>query len=363
MRVNILTQPLFCNYGGILQNYALQTVLKELGCAPLTVNVPPVYPSKPALWKNALKTIRNGIMKVFGNYYTPFINPYTFAKKEHELSFPQRDFIKKHIIKVDIEGPFEPKITEAYPSEAWIVGSDQVWRPWCAPFILNNFFDFIEEDSDIKRIAYAASFGTDKWEISEFHTEQIKQLINKFNGISVRELSGVDLCKKYLDADAKCVLDPTLLLTSEQYLSLTSPGDTPKGDYIATYVLDINKDKEKAIKNQSREKQLSVVKLGQMHRNRFDSIESWIAGIANAKYVITDSFHGTVFSLIFGKPVRILSNNVRGNSRLESLFTLLKLSIDDEGFVHLVEKSLLEKLRKESISFIKDALKFNFKDI
>ena len=295
-------------------------------------------------------------MRLFGYYNYPFINPYTLAKKEHELSFPQKNFVRKYINKVDVTSPFNTSLIQTFPADVWIVGSDQVWRPWCAPNILNNFFDFIEEDSIIKRIAYAASFGTDTWEISAQMTDKIKPLIKRFSGVSVRELSGVRMCTEYLDTHAECVLDPTLLLTPEQYLSLTKPNDAPTGEYIATYVLDVNKDKRKILKSISKEKCLPILEVGKMHRNRFDSVESWIAGIANAKCVITDSFHGTVFSLIFDKPVNIMKNDLRGNSRLDSLINLLGLKADGDGFFRINNKNRLNQLRMYSIKYLEEVL-------
>lgn len=355
MRVSIITQPLFVNYGGILQNHSLQTVLRRLGHEPLTVNVPP-RPVRKEEWKDYIKSIRNLIYKLRGNYSVPFLNPHTFAVKERELSFPQRDFIGKYINKKDVKDPFTSATVTECPADLWIVGSDQVWRSWCNRYIENEFFDFLDDETP--RIAYAASFGTDKWEIPEDKTSHIKELAKKFKAISVREESGLKLCKDYLDLDAVHVLDPTMLLSGEDYLALTSDDDYPKGRYIATYVLDHSKEKGNIIKSESKEKNLPVEKVGVMHKDRFDSIESWLATIAHAEYVITDSFHGTVFSLLFNRPVKVLGNNVRGNSRLQSLYELLNLVPDSEGFIYLGSDNIykLNSLREKSLNFLKNHL-------
>lgn len=356
MKVNIITQPLFINYGGILQNYALQEVLRSMGHEPLTINVPVREVSRKADWKAYIKTLLNLISKLRGNYSAPFLNPHTFAIKERELSFPQREFVRKYINKKDVKTPFTSETVAECESDLWIVGSDQVWRPWCNLYIENEFFDFLDDNTP--RIAYAASFGTDQWEIPEIQTPKIKELAKKFKAISVREASGVKLCKEFLDVDAMHVLDPTMLLRAEDYLRLTSESDHPQGEYIATYILDNNPEKTKAVKKISSEKGLKVQKVGQMHKDRYDSIESWLATIANAKYVVTDSFHGTVFSILFGRPVKVLGNCLRGNSRLESLLELLQLTPDPEGFLYSEKNNIerLAELREKSLNFLKKSL-------
>lgn len=357
MKINILTQPLFCNYGGILQNFALQIILRRIGHEPLTVNVPPNYPEKPVMWKNAVKTLINYYHSLKGCYQYPFYNPYKFRKKEHQLSFPQREFIAKYISKVDFPCPFSTDICNKYPAEAWIVGSDQIWRPWCSPNIPNAFFDFVPEN--VKKVVYAASFGTDKWEISDETTKIIKPLAKRFSTISVRESSGIAMCKDYLDVEAQLVLDPTLLLNADDYLSLTAKDDYPDGKYVATYVLDIDSNKSKVIKQFAEERKLDIHRIGKMNYDRFDSIESWIAGIAHSECVITDSFHGTVFSIIFGRPVKILGNNVRGNTRLDSLVKTLDLKCNEDGFYYPSEAVVhrLDEMRHLSIEYLKSALK------
>ncbi len=358
MRINIITQPLFSNYGGILQNYALQEVLRHMGHEVLTVNVPPQEVTSHTGWKDYAHAIINLGKRIRGQYDCPFINPHTFAKKERELSEPQREFVRKYINKVDCKSPFTKETALDHPADLWIVGSDQVWRPWCSPNIENYFFDFLDDTTP--RIAYAASFGTNRWEISEEQTPRIRELAARFKAISVREASGVELCKDYLGIEAQHVLDPTMLLTAEDYLALTGENDYPHERYIATYILDPNPAKKKAIKDAARAFGLRVVPVGRMHRDCFDSVESWLATIAHADRVITDSFHGTVFSIIFRQPVKILGNSLRGNARLESLTSMLSLNPDQDGYISLEQQSLskLEVLKIEALEFITKALRW-----
>lgn len=110
---------------------------------------------------------------------------------------------------------------------------------------------------------------------------------------------------------------------------------------------------------ESRALGLSVVPVGQMHRDCFDSVESWLATIAHADRVITDSFHGTVFSIIFGTPVKILGNSVRGNARLESLMSMLSLKPGQDGYISLDQHILskLDVLKNEALEFVSEALR------
>ena len=103
-----------------------------------------------------------------------------------------------------------------YEYDAYVVGSDQVWRPNYNPFMKAMFLGITERE-DVKRIAYAASFGTSKWEFSPQMTSECAVLAKKFDMITVREKSGVDLCREYFGVEATWVLDPTMLLNREDY--------------------------------------------------------------------------------------------------------------------------------------------------
>lgn len=356
MRINIITQPLFWNYGGILQNYALQSVLKQMGHDVLTINVPIREITSSASFRNYVRSGFNMLSKLRGNYDSPFFNPHTCLIKERELSFNQKSFIAKNIKKVDCQVPFSKDTERDNFADAWIVGSDQVWRPWCSPDIESYFFSFVGDN--IKKIAYATSFGTDKWEINSELTERIALLAQRFDAISVREESGIKLCKDNLGVDVVSALDPTLLLGAQDYLNVAGEIETPSVEYIATYVLDASSEKKKIIKQEIKRLNLPQYKIGLMHKDRFDSIEYWLGMIAKSRCIITDSFHGTVFSIIFDKKVKILNNNLRGNARLDSLISMLKLKKDSEGYYYMDDESkeLLKEKRIESLNFLKSSL-------
>ncbi len=317
MKIGILTQPLTTNYGGILQNYALQKVLQRMGHEVWTLD----YFSYDWIdWAKLNSKI--AIKKMLGKSAHWAITPIKKRKIESSL----REFVLDNIsVTTPRTKWLEKKIIQKYCLDALIVGSDQVWRPIYNTRIADLFLDFVK-DLNLKRVAYAASFGTDSWEFTDIQTNHCKSLAQKFNAISVREATGVSLCEKYLGVKSKHVLDPTLLLTVDDYLAVCKniPVKVP---FVFAYVLDQNPKKISEIKRFAQEKGLSffIMSAGSNVSDE-DRVEKWLSYFRDAAYVITDSFHGTVFSIIFQKDFYVFGNKKRGNSRFESLLNLFGLS-------------------------------------
>ena len=218
--------------------------------------------------------------------------------------------------------------------DAFVVGSDQVWRPSYNPFLESMFLDFCE-DKDVKRIAYAASFGTSSWEFTPSLTDTCARLAKKFDLITVREKSGVNLCKEHLGVHAMQVLDPTMLLNKEDYIRLVeAEQDSESAGNLFYYILDPSTSKKALIEKMAIEHGLKpftvMPKCQAENRTKrdvkkriedcvFPSVTSWLRSFMDAKMVVVDSFHGAVFSLIFNKPFWVIGNNERGNARFESL--------------------------------------------
>ena len=195
-----MTQPLGHNYGGILQNYALTRVLEQKGGNVTTIDR--VRTSQPKHLK-ALSFVKNQTYnRVKGYYYyAPSANDLKFIYAENY------NFIDNYLnLSQKIDNSKELKnyfINENF--DAAIVGSDQTWRPKYSPCITNYFLDFLSDNSQIQKFAYASSFGTSEWEFDEKQTKQCKELIAKFDAISVRESAGIQLCRKYLGTEAQLV--------------------------------------------------------------------------------------------------------------------------------------------------------------
>ena len=376
-KIAILTQPLGINYGGIMQNYALQKVIKDLGYNPITIDRR--NNSKPS------KLVRNWLDFKVEIYYK-IKNIKGLADTHYNIqriSKYTNQFIKKHINKSESLAS-EYKLNQYFEKnqfKAIIIGSDQTWRPKYSPNIYNYYLDFLK-DVDTKRIAYASSFGTDEWEYTKEETIKCQGLAKKFDAISVRENSGLILCEKFLNVKAQHVLDPTLLLLKKDYALLIKGNNrkTNKQNGLYTYVLDEGKKNDEIIqfclgklqlKQFKNQYQKSIYKSDskKIEEYRLPPLEDWLSGFRDADFVITDSFHGTIFSIIYNKPFISITNSKRGASRFISLLSALglehrlvnKLSeISDDILYKPIDYSQvnekLNMLKKSSIQFLKENL-------
>ncbi len=349
MKIGILTQPLHANYGGILQNYALQQVLKQIGHEVWTIDY------GKFTWINWLDNAwRVLVHKMLGHKVRFAITP----SEKDKIEAPLRRFAEENI---QLTKPrckkFCKIIIRKYAFDALVVGSDQVWRPMYNYNVEDCFLSFVSK-MDIKRVAYAASFGTDKWEFTLKQTEHCAVLAKKFDGISVREKSGLALCDKYLGVNATHVLDPTLLLQAEDYVKLCSH-ISKREPFIFAYVLDESEDKLKSIVNFAERKRLSyIIKGADNTVSDADTIELWLSYFRDATFVVTDSFHGTAFSIIFNKNFYVFGNEKRGNSRFDSLLETFGLK---DRMVNNVLPEKIDNINWEEVNKRREAAIINSK--
>lgn len=325
MRIVILTLPSRVNFGGILQCYALQTVLERMG-HDVSVLSSPVY-SIPQRVRGLLfikRWVKHYLLhwesefyknmtesEIIGQYTLSFINKHIHILEVDKLSdLPERDF------------------------DAIVVGSDQIWRPAYYQPISDAFLKFAKDWTHIKRIAYAASFGTDKWEYTLEETRECGALLKRFDAVSVREYSAIGLCKEHFNVQAIQLLDPTLLLSKNDYLSIDGVENAPKHQgELFCYILDETQEKQQWINFLCNKKGWHPFRANNPHVDKaihFEKriqqpLESWLAGFRDAKFVVTDSFHGCVFSILFNKPFVAIGNAERGMSRFNSLLALFQL--------------------------------------
>lgn len=356
MKLAICTQPLATNYGGILQNYALQQILKKLGHEVWTFDI-----WKYTWWNwfnNICKII---ILKLLGRKYPFPITPIRYTKKQ----LPLRQFAYKHILLTTPRTNwFERSMIKKYQLDGIVVGSDQVWRPIYNVYVEDLFLAFAH-DMSLTRIAYAASFGTDKWEFTPQQQQVCTKLVKQFDAVSVREDSGIALCDKYFGVKATHVLDPTLLLKEKDYTVLCSHVEK-REPFIFAYILDESEHKLSEIKKFATLKKLPyLVMSAGPNVKEDDSIEKWLSYFRDAAYVITDSFHGTAFSINFGKEFIVFGNAERGNSRFDSLLGVLGLKdrilVDSISILQPIDwnhvNNMLMEERKRSIMWLEKALK------
>lgn len=364
-----MTQQLGFNYGGIIQNYALQKVLTGLGHSVVTIDRGEENPHSKV--KISLSRFKSLLLRYVFKQRTPIYLDY------RRISTGNREFINRNIKLSRLK--YTTSMLADYfrrkKIDAVIVGSDQVWRPSYSPDIYNFYLDFLSGQHDVKKIAYAASFGTEQWEYSESQTRKCGALIQQFHGVSAREDSGIELCSKYLNRkDVAHVVDPTFLLQAEDYSQLI--GSAKKDIGLFTYVLDESTENLKFIAQCAQTLGLSIhtnqaklppdnVDIDNIQDYIIPPIKGWLQGFRDAEFIITDSFHGTVFSIINKKPFVVLVNNARGAARFESILKYLgledRLIGDLEGFDFSSLKSeinyetvnsKLKVLKTESLSFL-----------
>lgn len=331
MKIGIFTQPLKSNYGGILQNYAMQIVLKRLGHEPWTVDY-----LRFTWWDWFVVVAKVTILKCLGRKCKSPLTPTKERRQEH----PLRRFALKYIQLTQPRVKYPNKsILQTYGFDALLVGSDQTWRPMYNSKIYDMYLQ-LAEGMDVKRVAYAASFGTDQWEYTPEQEVECAQLAKQFDAISVREASGVGLCKEHFGVEATHVLDPTLLLTADDYNELCK--DIEKREpFVFAYILDMSVTKVAEIKAFAEAKGLPhFIKSADADVSGEDSIELWLSYFRDAAYVITDSFHGTAFSINYNKDFFVFLNDQRGNSRFDSLLSLFNLKDRIVTFVNPEKMSI-----------------------
>ena len=321
MKILILTQPLHTNYGGLLQAYALQQILKGMGHDVVTDRLGVVR--KLPLWNRAYRYL--------------FVSFDKESKAKRSSAINTERFVNTHIDTIDLLTRSNESVIDAVRQfDAIVVGSDQVWRATMSD--IPTYFLSFTKAMNMKRIAYAASFGTDDLnEYSKMDMKIASESIKLFNAVSVREKSGVHLCRDYFKMDAVHVLDPTMLLSKDDYLKLIESEDSPcSTNMLLTYVLDRVQEKSEIINKIGNALHLTPYENGpakyfsNIIENNvpecvFPSVSRWLAGFRDAQFVVTDSFHGTVFSIIFNKPFVAILNSERGASRFISLLSILGL--------------------------------------
>lgn len=378
MRIGILTLPLHTNYGGILQAYALQTVLERMGHEVVVIDKIENYHVNKIVYPFIIlyRIIKKVIFKdknvqVFRESYGNKIEP--IVRQNTNI------FINKYIKRLEVYKYSE--ITQTNQFDAIIVGSDQVWRPLYNSNIEDYFIGF-DEYGDFKRIAYAASFGISSWEFDVNQTQKCSSLIKKFNAVSVREFSGAVLCSNYFNVRAKVVLDPTLLLNKYDYIHLIDLSENRASELkLFNYILDLTPVKQKIIDKISNELQMkpftNMAKLAATRGNYrhhledciFPSVTSWIKSFYESDLVVTDSFHGCVFSIIFNKPFWVILNKERGTARFDTLLSIFNLknrivdvnkinSINWKDKINWLEvNEILKMKQQESFDFLIKNLK------
>lgn len=345
MKVSIITYHDEDNYGATLQAYATYRAVKELGYTPEIINLHMAH-------RESLPT------KII------------FGLKRFRFNCFRAKFMPN---KTRIYSSLEELQNEPPKSDVYLVGSDQTWNPVISKeYALAYFLDF--GCDDMKRVSYASSFGTSSWTDSDFaKKENVKRLLSRFSSLLIREDKGVEICKNEFGLDATQVVDPVLLFPS--YPELT--GRIKQSDDIVVYKIKNDAEFYRRAVVLGQKMSCDVRSIGSMRQLKGiktaypEKIENWIANIASAKYVFTDSFHGTVLSLLYHRQFVIYAAEKEKLSRITSLLKLVGLEnrlFTKEDNMDEIQKVLtipidytevdriLNRQRAESIDYLRKAL-------
>ncbi len=329
------------NFGSVLQTYALQEFVtglyKEAGqaCDYNVINYRTkfqrsfysIYKSvknPKNIVKNAVAFRNNSALKIKNQKFEEFLNSYINLTEEiSEIE--------------DLE-----RFSSAF--NYYISGSDQIWNVRAADFESAYYLDFVKSG---KKISYAASFGPLKIDWDLYGKEKYSSLLSEYSAVSVREKGSRDRVKELIDKDCEINVDPTFLLSKNQWKTIQSDANYNNGKYILLYCLEPSKEQLSMAKAIS--KKLNLPILITRYNNKNDIINGFVkkydcgpldflSYIDNAALVLSSSFHGTAFSMIYNKPFYVF--NGMSDSRISSILEKAKLvgrSLDSFGNIEKIE--------------------------
>ena len=364
-----MTLSLSNNYGAVLQTYALAKKVEDLGI------------------ETEVYKYNDDKRFTYGCSFTKKIIHTVWQYAKDALSLWQRKIgfskFRKNNIPFTKERYHDNTQLRKAPQnyDVYISGSDQIWNPDMFLYDTSYFFDFLPDGC--RRISYASSFG--KGSFNGNYKEKCGDLLSKYDSISVREESGVSIVKELCGKEAECVLDPTMLLTREEWnviadkaknkaksfkgiLCYIMPGDTKVVSAIVKTAKDLSEKKGLPIMYLGI-KEYDVFKYGIKNSDIFASPMDFVAYFKNAEYVVTNSFHGTAFSLIYGKKFYIpINDSLPKEKALHERITSIVKQMDAENAllyisntetkeieVKKIQKNLSAQ-RERSIKFLKDSL-------
>ncbi len=290
------------NYGSSLTYYALAKILEGSGRKPIFIHVPKLDGTS---WdKDAQQTI-------------------DFIGKRFRIA-KYRDMMHIHEVNNFCD--------------SFMLGSDQMWTPLATQLVGYTFFlDFA--DLDKKKIAFSTSFGQDKFIADEKVCQTASDYLKRFDAISVREYTGVDICKETFGIEAEQIIDPVFLCTKRDYDELIKDVSIqlPK-KYLLSYILDPTEEKEKAVEAIAEKEDLEVLSVFSM-RDYEKNAAKWSVGknvpkpsteeflyyVKNCSYMVTDSHHGACMGIIYERPYVAITNASRGVTRFETVAKALGL--------------------------------------
>ncbi len=346
MKIAFITLSSAYNYGAVLQTYALWRYLNDSGNEAILIDY---ISERYNLDSPEYIYLFSGKWRKY--WLTRFVWKKTYYKILKRTAKQFRIFLQENVPMTRTYFSNDELKKDPVSADLFIAGSDQIWN---LDFSLDKkadkpfFLDFVPENKP--KISYASSFG--KIVFQEEQKKEIKELLKRFNAISVREVMGQDLLHQ-MCLGAKTVVDPTLLLKEAVWLKMTEKRMI-NAPYLIVFQIYPEQELLKVIKNIAEEKQLSLVIVSsnpiqkkQLYKWRvvyLPKVEEWLSYIRYSEFVITDSFHATVFSTIFEKEF-LVDGSVKYNSRIQSY--LAQIGLTDRVIENRDCDTIKEKMENE----------------
>lgn len=342
------------NYGAVLQAAALEYTCRKMGYDAQHLNYVPQQ-------RKTLRSRVGQLLRFLGLISKPL-------KKPHHNNEAFERFRVKHVTRSERFSSNNVFRTKSQEYSSIIVGSDQVWRPSYSNDDYAFFLKYVS--SNVKRISYAASFGTSGWEgiKNSIYTRKVSDELRSFTAISCREDSGVSICRDVFNVKASHVLDPLLLVDDQFIEDISAESDDKTISDIVYYKLDANSSFERDLAQLSSFYELSTTNIYLQNGviSKYREVHEWLSLIQRSKIVVTDSFHCICLALRFGKEVIFCPNDRRGQARFDSLFRTfhintipLGLELETPMYKLSVEgdfETMLNNERSKSMTFLVNAL-------
>jgi len=375
-KVGILTLNGYQNYGNRLQNYAVQEVIKSLGMDAETIRV---HLEKSQSNNNKYRLLKKRFYNLKRKTTREMLDNINFKiwsiinrEKIEEAEFIRTKVFKKftmdYILETDYfisEKQIPEKILDKY--DYFVTGSDQVWNPY---YINGSSLYFLTFAPKNKRIAYSPSFGVSNIPLE--YINRYKAWLLEIKSLSVREYVGARIIEELTGREAPVLIDPTLMLTKEKWLSISKESIyKPKSKYILTYFLGKIPDEIRHfITYTAKKNNLQIVNLADIK-----DIKNYIAGpsefidyVNSASALFTNSYHGCIFSILMGTPFVVYDRQGSESmySRIDTLLSIFQLECRKVSNIKSNEQifeidyshipSILEFERKKAINFLRNAL-------
>lgn len=385
--IGLVTCYFHPNYGSMLQAYATQKILQEWGISCENICIDGIKKeidgTKRKFYLQQIynpQVLRGTILRIAKKKMYVTIKRNTLAKCLHKRTRYFNEFKEKQFIVSKKYESIQQLSQECIKYHAVVVGSDQLWLP---SNIEADYYTLSWVPDHIKKVSYSTSFGTDF--LPKKQQEAAKIFLSRFESISVREKSGQRMVREYTKYEAPIVCDPTLLFTAEEWMCIQKEDPIIQGNYILCYFLGNNREDREFAKRLRKKTGCKIVAL--LHLDEYIAKDEGYAEVTpydigpgellnlirNATYIVTDSFHGSVFSMIYRKPF-FTSERVRTagllctNSRIDSLFEITGITgrkiHGNESVTECMEREIdydavhqkLEALRATSKKYLQDAL-------